>query len=93
MLKDRDTDVRRTAVESLAKLRDPRSVAPLIATLIDKESAVRHGAANALQIINCEWRISDEAQKAVPTLEAALNDREYWVREAAAKALNRIRNL
>jgi HEAT repeat protein len=91
-LKDRDADVRKRAVESLGKLRDPRSLGALISTLIDPESVVRHGAANVLQIINCEWRTSKEAQDAIPRLEAGLNDPEYWVREAAAKALNRIRN-
>lgn len=91
-LKDRDADVRKRAVECLGKLRDPRSLGALIATLIDPESVVRHGAANVLQIINCDWRTSKEAQDAIPRLEAGLNDPEYWVREAAAKALNRIRN-
>lgn len=93
MLNDKDTDVRKKAVESLTQLRDPRSVKELIATLIDKESVVRHAAANALQIINFQWRISDEAQKMIPLLEAGLESEEYWVREAAAKALTRIRNL
>ena len=65
----------------------------LISALIDKESVVRHAAANALQVINCEWRISEEAQKSIPQLEATLNDHEYWVRDAATKALNRIKNL
>jgi HEAT repeat protein len=92
-LKDRDADVRKRAVEGLGKLRDPRSVGALISTLIDPESVVRHAAANVLQIINCDWRTSKEAQEAIPRLEAGLNDPEYWVREAAAKALNRIRSV
>ncbi len=92
-LKDSDSDVRKSAVESLAKLRDPRSAGALISTLIDPESTVRHAAANALQVLNCDWRISEEAKKAIPFLEAALHDREFWVREAAGKALNRIKNL
>jgi len=90
-LKDNDADVRKRAVESLGKLRDPRSLGVLISTLIDPESAVRHSAANVLQVINCDWRTSKEAQEAIPRLEAGLSDPEYWVREAAAKALNRIR--
>lgn len=93
MLKDPDTDVRKTAVECLARMQDPRSVRALIFALVDKESVVRHGSANALQIINFQWRISEEAQKAIPFLEAALKDEEYWVREAATKALARIRAL
>jgi HEAT repeat protein len=92
-LKDSDTDVRKCAVESLARLRDPRSVGALLITLIDKESVVRHAVANALQVINCDWQIGDEAQKAIPFFEAALKDDEYWVREAATKALYRIKNL
>lgn len=93
MLKDPDTDVRKTAVECLARMQDPRSVKALIFALVDKESVVRHGAANALQIINFQWRISEEAQKAIPFLEAAQKDDEYWVREAATKALARIKAL
>lgn len=92
MLKDTDTDVRKAAVDSLARLRDPRSIRPLIVAMIDKESVVRHSAMNALQIINLQWRISEEAKRAIPELEAALNDEEYWVRESAAKALQRIKN-
>jgi HEAT repeat protein len=93
MLTDSDVDMRKTAVESLTKLADPRSVAALIATLIDRESIVRHAAANALQVINFKWQISEEAQKAIPYLEESLKHEEYWVREAASKALARIRNL
>jgi HEAT repeat protein len=91
-LRDGDADVRKCAIESLGKLRNPRSIGALIEALVDSESAVRHTAANVLQVINCDWRWSKEAQEAVPRLEAALNDSEYWVREAAGKALNRIRN-
>ena len=69
------------------------SVKGLIQAMVDKESVVRHGAANALQIINFQWRISEEAQKAIPFLEAAQKDEEYWVREAATKARARIRAL
>ena len=93
LLKDPDTDVRKTAVECMARMQDPRSVKALIHALVDKESVVRHGAANALQIINFQWRISEEAQKAIPFLESALKDDEYWVREAATKALARIKAL
>jgi len=64
----------------------------LIATLVDRESVVRHAAANALQIISFKWQISEEAKEAIPFLEASLKDEEYWVRESAAKALARIRN-
>jgi HEAT repeat protein len=83
--------VRKRVVESLGKLRDPRSVGALIAVLLDPESVVRHAAANVLQAIDCDWQISKEAQEAVPRLEEGLKDPEYWVRDAAAKALNRIR--
>ena len=93
MLRDPDTDVRKAAVECLARMQDPKSVKGLIQAMVDKESVVRHGAANALQIINFQWRISEEAQKAIPFLEAAQKDEEYWVREAATKALARIRAL
>jgi HEAT repeat protein len=59
--------------------------------LVDAEPVVRHAAANALQIIDAAWRLSPDAQKAIPQLEAALKDSEYWVRESAVKALARIR--
>ncbi|MEP6662243.1 MAG: HEAT repeat domain-containing protein, partial [Verrucomicrobiota bacterium] len=92
-LKEEDADVRRSTVESLARLRDPRSIRPLIEMLVDVESVVRHAAANALQVVNCDWRISEEAKKIVPLFEEGLKHADYRVRDAAAKAIHRVRNM
>lgn len=93
MLKDADTDVRKCAVESLGRLGDARAVESLVPMLIDYESIVRHATANALQIIDWNWQTSDATKRAIPFLEASLKHEEYWVRDAAAKTLHRIRNL
>lgn len=92
MLKDPDHDVRETACATLAKLRDRRAIAPLIVALADAQSSVRHAAVCALRDIEPEWERASEATAAVPELQAAFKDREYWVRHAARDALQRIDN-
>ena len=92
LLVDSDPDVRKAAVESLARLRDPRAVQALIPMLIDSESVVRHAAANALQVVDCHWQSSKDAENLVPFLEASLKHESYSVRDAAAKTLGRIQN-
>jgi HEAT repeat protein len=83
-LKDSDAYVRGGAAEALGKLKDPRAVEPLMAALKDTDKSVRRAAAAALE------RLGDE--RAVPALEAAAaGDAEADVREAARKALEKIR--
>ena len=50
----KDPEVRKNAAEALGKIKDPRAVEPLIATLKDKDSEVRWHAAEALEKITKE---------------------------------------
>jgi HEAT repeat protein len=89
-LRDPDHDVRESACRALAQLRDHRAIEALVGTLTDTQTSVRQAAASALRVTNEEWEKSEGARKAVPRLQAALKDREYWVRHCAADTLNRI---
>jgi HEAT repeat protein len=92
MLKDPDHDVREAACAALAKIRDRQAISGLIVALADSQSPVRHAAACALRDIDPEWERAGEAQRAIPELQTAFRDREYWVRHAARDALQRIEN-
>jgi HEAT repeat protein len=92
MLKDPDHDVREATCAALAKLRDRQAITALVVALADSQSPVRHAAACALRDIDPEWERSSEAQRAVPELQTAFRDREYWVRHAARDTLQRIEN-
>jgi len=92
LLKDADHDVREAACEALGKLHQPRAVTALVLTLIDSQTSVRTCAAVALRDIDLDWDKLPEARDALPPLRAALNDREYWVRQAAREAIQRIEN-
>ena len=84
-LKDKDRKFRRYVAEALGKIKDPRAVEPLIATLRrDKDSLVRRDAARAL------GRIKDP--RAVEPLIYALKDKKESVRLFAAKALGKIKD-
>ena len=74
-LKDRNSEVRRDAIQALGEIGAP-AVTPLIAALKDKREYVRQAAAEAL------GRIGDA--RAVEPLSAALKDVPY----AAAQALD-----
>ena len=50
----KDPEVRKNAAKALGKIKDPRAVEPLIATLKDKDSEVRWHAAEALEKITKE---------------------------------------
>ena len=89
-LKDPDNDVRQTAATGLGQIPDPRSIGPLVLTLKDENSSVRQAAKGSLRQIDRQWEISAGAQAVVPELEAALNDREYWVAQSAADTLAKI---
>jgi HEAT repeat protein len=83
-LQDADRWVRWRTAESLGYLGDRRAVEPLLAALKDTDQSVRRAAAAALE------RLGDG--RAVPALEAAAaGDTEERVREAARKALDKIR--
>ncbi len=92
-LLDADHDVRQTAAAALGQIPDPRSIAPLVLALKDESSSVRQAAKAALRQIDRQWEISPGAQSMVPQLEAALNDREYWVAQSAADTLAKINDM
>jgi len=60
--------------------------------LDDSQTSVRTCAAVALRDIELNWDKLPEARDALPKLREALNDREYWVRQAAREAIQRIEN-
>jgi len=91
LLGDRDESVRRTAVESLGRLKDssPEVIAALRTSLKDHDEDVREATADAL------GAIGKPAQAAVPDLWAIWNDSrkpkagkfDWIVADAAARAL------
>jgi HEAT repeat protein len=92
-LKDPDHDVRQTAATSLGQTPEPRSIGPLVLSLKDENSSVRQAAKGSLRQIDRQWEISAGAQGVIPELEAALNDREYWVAQSAADTLAKINDM
>ena len=91
-LQDADHDVRLTAAASLGTLPDARAIGPLVLALKDENSSVRQAAKGSLSQIDKQWEISPGAQSVIPELEAAVNDREYWVAQSAADTLAKIRD-
>jgi HEAT repeat protein len=83
-LKDKDSQIRKLAVEALGEIRDTRAVEPLIQVLSDNDSIVRGEAADALS------KISDI--RAVEPLIQVLSDNDSNVRCKAALALGEIRD-
>jgi len=92
-LKDADHDVRQTAAHALGQIHDSRSIGPLVLALKDENSAVRQAAKGALRQIDRQWEISPGAQSVVAELEAAVNDKEYWVAQSAADTLAKINDM
>ena len=92
-LRDSDHDVRQTAASALGHIPDPRSIAPLVLSLKDENSAVRQAAKGALRQIDRQWELSPGAQSVIPELEAAANDKEYWVAQSAADTLAKIHDM
>jgi HEAT repeat protein len=92
-LKDADHDVRQTAAHSLGQIPDSRSIGPLVLALKDENSAVRQAAKGALRQIDRQWEISPGAQSVMAELEAAVNDKEYWVAQSAADTLAKINDV
>ena len=90
LLVDPDHDVREAACEALGRIRDARAITGLVGALTDSQTVVRQCAALALRGIELEWDRTPEARAALPQLQEALKDREYWVRQAAREAIARI---
>src|SRR5262249_19842223 len=83
-LKNTTAEERREAAGALAALKAKDAVPDLIASLQDKDDAVRAGAAEAL------WSVGPEAREAVPALVPLLRDKSPAVRLNAAGALGDI---
>jgi HEAT repeat protein len=87
-LKDRDSRLRKRAVEALGAVgtADPAAVPALAEAVRDRDAAVRTAA------VLCLLRIGPAARDALPALEeAARKDRDRQVRNYAARALEKIR--
>jgi len=82
-LSDSNVEVRFYAAEALGRLGDPSAVGPLIAALHDSGNYVQQAAAEALGNLG-------DSRAAEPLTTAAQQAREDYVREAAAKALEKI---
>ena len=77
----------------MGQIPDSRSIAPLVLSLKDENSSVRQAAKGALRQIDRQWEISPGAQSVIPELEAAANDKEYWVAQSAADTLAKINDM
>ena len=86
-LQDDDRDVRQAAVEALGRIRDLRSVSPLIAALRDKDTSVRRVVNESLNKITPDWPQSEAVTQQVPEFIEALQDDDRDVRQATAEAL------
>ena len=82
ILKDENSDVRKTAAEAFGEIGDPQAVEPLIDALEDKDWGVRLAAVRAL------GKIGD--RRAMESLLLALKEEEELVRKAAAEALRQL---
>ena len=90
VLSDQDPYVRFAAVKVLIKLGTP-AIESLITALRNGNSAVRQGAAEALETIDSDWCDSDVARRQVPEFISALQGgREVGVRKVAATTLGKI---
>jgi len=91
LVRDSDRDVRESAVVALGHIGNPRAIYPLVLTLLDPESCVRTAAASALLKVDRYWDKAEGARLALPEIQAALNHRDYWVRNSAARLLEQIK--
>jgi len=91
LVRDRDRDVRESAIVALGQICDARAIYPLVVSLIDPESSVRNAAANALQNVDRHWQRAEGVRQALPEIKGALNHRDYWIRNSAAKLLEQLR--
>lgn len=90
LLRDADLETREAAATALGSIGDESAIEPLVRALTDAHSSVRQAAANALRRIEPYWERSECAFRAIPSLQEALQSKEYWVRNAAADALKKL---
>ena len=89
LVNKKDDGVRWAAAEALVKIGAP-AVEPLIAALRDRHFDVRSTVVTALSRIVPDWPRSEAAKRQVPVFIAALGDKDWRVRWAAADDLGQI---
>lgn len=87
-LNDKDTNVRRITADALGKIGDKKAVEPLIEALLEGPYTFFHKKV-CIEAIRALGKIGDE--RAVEPLTDALKDKDEHVREAAEKALEKIK--
>ncbi|MFC1855507.1 HEAT repeat domain-containing protein [Thermodesulfobacteriota bacterium] len=91
MLRDSDPFIRNQSASALVAIGSP-AIKSLIFTLKDKRVFTRSIASSALDQSDADWKISEEAKKAVPILMLSLNNIDKDVRCSAAWALSVIKD-
>lgn len=91
ILRDQDGDIRETTAIALGKIGDMRAIKNLVLLLIDRHEPVRKAAEVALTKIDAFWETSHGAQNAMPQVEAATKDDDYWVKHSANALLKRLK--
>jgi HEAT repeat protein len=89
-LQDQNGDVRGAAATSLGRIGDVRAIGPLVLALKDGDSNVRKMAAVALAALDTHWADTEDARNAAPQLRSALTSGDWFVRRAAALALEQM---
>lgn len=85
-----DARIRLQAIESLRKIGGAVAISKLATMLIDGDESVRKLARSSLDQIDPNWPQADAARRAIPFLEAALSDDNYWIGLEAAAVLKLI---
>lgn len=67
-LGDDDSNIRKAAADALGSLKNPRALESLIFRIVDWDESVRLAVVQALNEIDSNWRNSDAAKQAIPTL-------------------------
>jgi HEAT repeat protein len=93
LLKDPDHDVRGAVVDALGQIRHKSAVEHLVVALADSQASVRHVAAGVLCKLEPEWERTEAGRRAIPALKQAFTSKEYWVRQAAADTLSKLREM
>jgi len=92
-LQDQNVDVRAAVAGALGQAGDPRAIGSLVLALKDADANVRKMAAGALTQIDSHWGASEGARAVAPQLRSALTSSDWFVRRAAAVALEQMGEL
>ena len=92
-LRDSDVEVRAAAAEALGQIGDPRAMGALAPALVDAADSVRARANASLRLLDPHWEKSEAVRAAIPNFQNALKNKDYWVRQAAADVLAKVRRL